>query len=123
MTTITFLPPISRWTFLKLGAARSETVLPTAVDPVNETIRMPSSLAGHEEGHVDRFLDVAARFFEHFPHLARHIAGELLLSVGNQLRRAEQQLGPPRRRHQTPPGVGTTRGRDGASDIVPRGSL
>src|SRR5262249_22816291 len=34
---ITFLPPISRCTFLNDGAAFSETTRPTSVDPVNDT--------------------------------------------------------------------------------------
>src|SRR4029079_6756467 len=42
MTMMTFLPPISRWTFLNDGAAASETVRPTSVDPVNETMRIVS---------------------------------------------------------------------------------
>src|SRR5687768_13396896 len=37
MIMIAFLPPISRWTFLKNGAAFWFTSLPTAVDPVNDT--------------------------------------------------------------------------------------
>ena len=37
MTTMMFLPPISRWTFLKLGAALVLTVRPTSVEPVNDT--------------------------------------------------------------------------------------
>ena len=44
MTMTTFLPPISRWTFLNDGAARSATVRPTSVEPVNDTTRT-SSLA------------------------------------------------------------------------------
>ncbi len=44
MTMTTFLPPISRWTFLNEGAARSATVRPTSVEPVNDTTRT-SSLA------------------------------------------------------------------------------
>ena len=35
------------------------------------------SLPRHEERHVDRFLDVAARLLEDLPHLARHVAREL----------------------------------------------
>src|SRR5262249_45400281 len=42
ITMTTFLPPISRWTFLKDGAAFSETVRPTSVDPVNDTTRTAS---------------------------------------------------------------------------------
>src|SRR5690349_8449466 len=40
----TFLPPISRWTFLKVGAAAWFTMRPTRVDPVNETTRTRSSV-------------------------------------------------------------------------------
>src|SRR5262249_33058680 len=39
ITMMTFLPPISRWTFLNDGADCSDTVRPTSVDPVNETTR------------------------------------------------------------------------------------
>src|SRR5262245_35481518 len=44
MTMTTFLPPISRWTFLNDGADRSATLRPTSVEPVNDTTRT-SSLA------------------------------------------------------------------------------
>src|SRR5437899_8452639 len=40
---MTFLPPISRWTFLNVGAAFSATVRPTSVEPVNDTTRTFSS--------------------------------------------------------------------------------
>ena len=39
ITMMAFLPPISRWTILKIGAAFWLTSLPTAVEPVNETTR------------------------------------------------------------------------------------
>src|SRR6185503_5055799 len=42
ITMMTFLPPISRCTFLNDGAAWLETVRPTSVDPVNETTRTAS---------------------------------------------------------------------------------
>ncbi len=42
MMMTTFLPPISRWTFLNEGAAFSATVRPTSVDPVKDTTRMSS---------------------------------------------------------------------------------
>ena len=190
---MTFLPPISRWTFLNDGAACADTVRPTSVDPVNDTTRtsiadeqrvadvaaaagdevddaardaglfedldeverrerrqrrrlehdgvaadqrrddlprrdrhrkiprrddradaerlthrhrelvaqlgrhglavLAPPFARHEEGHVDRFLDVAARFVEDLAHLARHVARERLLALGEQLRGAEQHLG------------------------------
>ena len=43
ITRITFLPPISRWTFLNCGAHATEMVRPTSVEPVNETIFTRSS--------------------------------------------------------------------------------
>ena len=62
MTMMTFLPPISRWTFLKVGAVRSDTVRPTSVEPVKDTTRTsgasaseaPTSVAsaGHEVHHT-----------------------------------------------------------------------
>ena len=50
---------------------------------------LAAPFAGHEEGHVDRFLDVAARFVEDLPHLARHVAGERLLALGDAAARRE----------------------------------
>src|SRR5579884_3659499 len=44
-TMITFLPPISRLQCLKAEAQDSETLRPTAVDPVNETSRTSGSAA------------------------------------------------------------------------------
>src|SRR5215831_9728267 len=43
MTMMTFLPPISRWTFLNDGAVFSATVRPTSVEPVNDTTCTPAS--------------------------------------------------------------------------------
>ena len=44
MIRMTFLPPISRWTFLKDGAAAWFTIRPTFVEPVNDTTRTASSV-------------------------------------------------------------------------------
>ena len=44
MTMITFLPPISRCTFLNEGAAFTDTVRPTSVEPVNDTTRTASAV-------------------------------------------------------------------------------
>ena len=44
MIMMTFLPPISRWTFLNPGAAAWFTSRPTWVEPVNETTRTTSSV-------------------------------------------------------------------------------
>ena len=67
---------------------------------------LAAALAGHEEGHVDGFLHVAARFVQHLPHLARHVARQRLLAFGKQLRGAEQELRAARRRHEPPALVG-----------------
>src|SRR5450756_875585 len=44
ITMIGFLPPISRWTCLNVGAHASLIVCPTAVEPVNETTLTRGSL-------------------------------------------------------------------------------
>src|SRR5262245_63552225 len=41
---MTFLPPISRWTFLNVGAAAWFTMRPTRVEPVNDTTLTRSSV-------------------------------------------------------------------------------
>src|SRR5260221_11768318 len=41
---MTFLPPISRGAFLKVGAAARFTTRPALVDPVNDTIRTAGSV-------------------------------------------------------------------------------
>src|SRR4051812_23758451 len=44
MIMTTFLPPISRWTFLNVGAAAWLTIRPTWVEPVKETTLTRSSV-------------------------------------------------------------------------------
>src|SRR5687767_4165872 len=39
MIMLTFLPHVSRWTFLHVGAAAWLTIRPTCVEPVNDTTR------------------------------------------------------------------------------------
>ena len=46
------------------------------------------ALAGHVVGHVDRFLDVAARLGQHLAHLARHQLREVLLLLGQEVARS-----------------------------------
>jgi hypothetical protein len=62
----------------------------------------PTSLAGHVEGHVDRFLNVTARLGDDLAHLLGHLARELLLAIVENLRRLEEQLAALRSRVQTP---------------------
>jgi len=50
---------------------------------------LPASFSGHEERHVDGFLDVAARLVQHLSHLAGHVARERFLAIGEELRGAE----------------------------------
>jgi hypothetical protein len=64
---------------------------------------------GHEEGHVDRFLDIAARLVQNLSHLARHVARQRFLPVGEKLCGAKEQLGAPGRGHQPPMLVGPLR--------------
>ena len=52
----------------------------------------PAALAGHQEGDVDAFLDVAARLGEDLAHLAGHRAGEALLVLGHERAEAVEDL-------------------------------
>ena len=65
---------------------------------------LPPPLAGHEEGHVDGLLDVAARLVQHLPHFPRHVAGERLFAI-RESAGAAQGLAR-RRRHEAPVLVG-----------------
>src|SRR5262249_41751947 len=49
--------------------------------------------ARNEIGHVDGFLNVAARLSEHLAHFSSHIAGELLLALNQDLADLEQDFG------------------------------
>ena len=57
---------------------------------------LPASFPGHEERHVDRFLDVAARLLEHLSHFARHVTGIFLFALFKDLRAAVEDLPAPR---------------------------
>ena len=81
--------------------------------------RRPSP--GHEERHVDGFLDVAPRLLEHLAHLAGHVAREALLALDQQLGRTEEDLGPLRRRDEPPALERPGRGRNGPLGIGARG--
>ena len=52
----------------------------------------PAALAGHQEGDVDAFLDVAAGLGEDLAHLAGHRPGEALLVLGHQRAERVQDL-------------------------------
>ena len=76
-----------------------------------------AALAGHQLRHVDGFLHVAAGLGDDLAHLARHVAREPVLALGEQLRRPEQDVGPLRGRHLPPRGVGLRRRGDGPIDV------
>ena len=76
-----------------------------------------AALAGHELRHVDGFLDVAAGLGDDLAHLARHVAGIAILALGEQLRGAQQDVGPLRRRHLAPAGIGLGGRRHRAIDV------
>ena len=76
---------------------------------------LAAAFAGHEERHVDRFLDVAARLVEDLAHLARHVAGERLLALGD----AAARRGTESRRAAAPARAASAR-RRGARRRSPR---
>ena len=69
----------------------------------------PAALAGHVVGHVDRFLDVAARLGLDLPHLVGHQVGERRLLALEDLREAVEDLAALRRGHEPPVLVGGLR--------------
>ena len=77
----------------------------------------PAPLARGEEGHVDRFLDVAPRLGEDLAHLARHQARELLLVALQDLARGVEHLGAPGRRRVLPAGERLLRRGDRGVDV------
>src|SRR5207253_1917080 len=121
ITMMMFLPPISRCTCLNCGAHATEMSRPTSVEPVNEmtatfgcrSIGSPTSrpppvttlntpFAGHQEGHVDRFLDVAARLLEHLSHFPGHLARDFFLVALEDVADAVQELRASRGGRQPP---------------------
>ncbi len=77
----------------------------------------PASLARDVVEDVDRLLDVAARFPERLPHLARHLAGIFLLAAHQDLPHPEEIFGALRSGQQPPALVGAARGLDRRLDI------
>src|ERR1019366_6131574 len=61
-----------------------------------------AAFAGVVVGGVNRFLHVAAGFFEHLAHFAGHVAGVLFFALDQDLGGAEDHLGAAGRGHQTP---------------------
>src|ERR1051325_1945860 len=83
----------------------------------------PPSFAGHEEGHVDGFLHVAARLVEHLPHLPGHLAGDLFLVALEHRADRVEVLRALRRGDEAPALVGAVRGVDRGVQIVGAGVL
>ena len=63
---------------------------------------LAAAFSRHEERHVDRFLNVAARLVEHLSHLTRHVPGQRVLAIGNQLRRPKEDFGTAGSRNEAP---------------------
>jgi len=68
-------------------------------------------------GHVDGFLDIAARLDQHFAHLRDHQAREPLLLTLQQLPHAKQRRAADRRGSPTPSGICGGGGGDRCLDI------
>ncbi len=77
-----------------------------------------AALAAHEEGHVDRLLDVAARLLEDLAHLARHVARVLLLAVAQDLAEPVEDLAALRAGHEAPALVRRGCGVDGVLHVA-----
>ena len=82
----------------------------------------PAALAGHQEGDVDRFLDVAARLGEDLAHLAGHGPGQALLVLRHQGAEGVEDLAALRRRRPLPHRLGGAGGPDGHRHVG-RGAL
>ena len=76
-----------------------------------------AAFAGHEVGHVDGFLHVAARFGEDFAHLAGHVAREFFLALHENLSGAEKNFGALGRGREAPFLEGALGGVDGLRDV------
>ena len=77
----------------------------------------PAALAGHQEGDVDAFLDVAARLGDDLAHLAGHGLRQPLLVVGHELREAVEDLAALRGGRPLPHRAGRPGGADGHRDV------
>ena len=80
-------------------------------------------LAGHEVRHVDRFLNVAARFLENFAHFARHVARKRLFALCEELCGAKQNLGTTGRRDEAPMRRRPAGGSNRDLNVFARGAL
>jgi hypothetical protein len=78
----------------------------------------PAAFAGGVIGAIDRFLDIAARFFQDFAHFAGHVAGVLCFVANQNFADAKKNLGAARRRRVTPGVEGFTGGSDGGISVL-----
>ena len=79
---------------------------------------LAAAFAGHQVGHVDGFLHVAARFGEHFAHFARHVDREIFFALGKNFGGAVKNLGALGRRREAPILEGALRGVDRLVDVL-----
>ena len=82
-----------------------------------------AAFAGHVEGSVDGFLDVAAGFGEHFAHLAGHVLGVLLLTLEEDLAGTVEDFGAFGGGSQPPGFEGLSGGGNGSVDVLGGGGL
>ncbi len=82
-----------------------------------------AAFAGHVEGGVDGFLNVATGFGEHFAHLARHVPGVLLLAIDENLTGAVEDFGAFGGGSQPPGFEGLSGGGNGSVDVLGGGGL
>ncbi len=83
----------------------------------------PPALAGDKVHHIDGFLHISTRLGDHLAHLARHVAGVLLLALAEQLCRFEQDFAALGRRREAPSFVGMRSGLHCCGNIVGAGAL
>src|SRR5579863_399559 len=76
-----------------------------------------AAFAGHEVGHVDGFLNVAASFGEDFAHFAGHVAGNVFFALDQDFGSAEKNFGAFGRGSEAPGIEGFFGGFDGAIDV------
>ena len=77
----------------------------------------PATLAGHQVGDVDAFLDVAARLGEDLAHLAGHRPGQPFLVLGHERAEGVQDLAALGGRRPAPHREGGLGGLDGHRDV------
>ena len=79
-----------------------------------------TAFAGGVVSAVDRFLNIAARLFQHLAHFARHVGRETFFVADQNFAQPKQNLGPARRGRATPAVERFLRGVNRIVDILSR---